>query len=242
METSYDALLESRISSVTDRLEELDITIKGKERLQQNIKSDLDNYVERKIKLEEFEQIDTESIEVFKSVIDSRNTSAKDKLESMLNFALSYIPLENDYKIKIDEFNTKRSGREFAIKLLDNKANQLRGIRTQSGTAVAQLVSFLMRVVILSFSGSRRLLVIDENLSGFQDKETIRMFGEILVALAKNEDFQIIMVEHKSEFKNVPGLHNFHLEKSSYDKGLVLKELTTLVADETEETTDEEVV
>ena len=224
---SYDEGLDSRIQNIFSQVEDLKITIKGKERIQDNIQDDLNAYVTKKEVLEESILVDEQSIEVFKSVVDTRNKSAKDKLESMLNFALQNIPLENDYSIEIEEYNTKRSGREFAIKLFDKKANKTRGIRTQSGTAVAQIVSFLMRIVVISFSGARRLLVIDENLSGLQDKETINMFGEILVALAKNEGFQIIMVEHKSGFNHVEGLHNYLLEKKSYVDGVVLKEIHT---------------
>ena len=230
--TVFSQDLEDRITNIQNTVEDIKINIKGKERVQSNIKSELDKMVNRKFLLDEQIAIDTQSVEVFKSVVDNRNASAKEKIESMLNFALSHIPLENQYTLTIDELNTKRSGREFSIKLLDKKANKLRGIRTQSGTAVAQLISFLMRVVVISFSGARRLLVIDENLSGFQDKETIRMFGEILVSLAKNEDFQIIMVEHKSEFNSVPGLHNYQLEKPSYKEGLVLNNILTASPEE----------
>lgn len=229
---SYDSSLDERIQNIFTQVEDLNITIKGKERIQKNIQDDLNTYVAKQEDLVERVRVDEESIEVFKSVVDTRNKSAKDKLESMLNFALQNIPLENDYTLEIEEFNTKRSGREFAIKLFDKKANKTRGIRTQSGTAVAQIVSFLMRIVVISFSGSRRLLVIDENLSGLQDKETINMFGEILVALAKNENFQIIMVEHKSGFNHVEGLHNYMLEKKSYKDGVILKEISTAGSDD----------
>lgn len=233
--TSYDSELEGKITGIFDKLEDLRVTIKGKERLEQSVQADLDRYVERKNKLDELQRIDSESIEVFKSVIDGRNKSAKDKLESMLNFALSYIPLENNYTIKLEEFDTKRSGREFSIKLFDKNANKLRGVRTQSGTAITQLVSFLVRVVVISFSGARRVLLIDENLSGFQDKETIRMFGEILVALAENENFQILMVEHKSEFNEVPGMYNYRLAREGYDKGVILKEVARIEKEVIEE-------
>lgn len=79
-----------------------------------------------------------------------------------------------------------------------------------------------MTAIVLKFSGARRIMVLDEVLSGFYDKDSIRLFGEILVALAKNEGFQFILVEHKSELAKVEGINIFSVDKPNYRQGLVL--------------------
>lgn len=165
-------------------------------------------------------ELHEKSIVVLNNLVDERTKDVVEKLALTINNALSVVPLTNDYEVQISEKESKRSGKELHIKLLDREANKLRGLRTGSGTAVAQLVSFIMRVVLIGFSNNRRIVIVDENFSGFQDTETINMFGSVLTALAEQEDFQIIMVEHKSEFLNVPDIKNVMLVKENYLSGV----------------------
>lgn len=170
-------------------------------------------------------ELNEKSIVVLNNLVDSKTEDVLNSLKETINGALQVVPLTNDYDIYITENETKRSGKELQIKLLDKEANKTRGLRTSSGTAVAQLVSFIMRIVLISFSDSRKILVVDENFSGFQDKETINIFGAVLVALAEKEGFQIIMVEHKSEFLNVPHIKNVMLRKDSYREGVIVENI-----------------
>lgn len=176
---------------------------------------------------EKIEKIDLheKSIIVLNNVVDERTKGVLEKLVTTINNALGVVPLTNDYEVMITENETKRSGKELHIKLLDREANKVRGLRTSSGTAVAQLVSFLMRVVLVGFSNNRNILIVDENFSGFQDSETINIFGSVLTTLAEQEDFQIIMVEHKSEFLNVPDIKNIMLVKENYLEGVKVENI-----------------
>lgn len=217
-----------RVSRIQEVVKDKETNLRSKVILRNTQKDRVEKLEDTINTLQETVLLDDKSLSVFNNAIDSRNGSAKAHLESMLNHALDTIPLVNSYSIHLREFNTKRSGREFMVALLDNSIGKVRAVRTQSGTSIAQLVSLLMRVVPITFSGSRKLLLIDENLSGFQDEEMIKMFGSILVALAENEGFQILMVEHKSELKKVEGLTNINLVKSSYTAGLTIKAITRL--------------
>lgn len=171
---------------------------------------------------EKVEKIDlnTESIIVLNNLVDTRTKDVVEKLVDTINNALSIMPITNDYVVQISENETVRSGKELHIKLLDREANRVRGLRTSSGTAVAQLVSFLVRVVLIGFSKNRKIIIVDENFSGFQDTETINIFGSVLTSLAEQEGFQIIMVEHKSEFLNVPDIKNVMLARDNYAEGV----------------------
>lgn len=200
-------------------------TLLGKEKTLQVYKNYLDKYTKQLEYNLDMSDRNTASIAVINNIVDTRTDVVLDKLKNTIDNALSLVPLTNNYVIEILENETKRSGRELHVKLLDTEANKVRGLRTSSGTAVAQLVSFVMRIVLVGFSEHRKILLIDENFSGFQDKEAISIFGSILVALAEQEDFQIILVEHKSEFNNVEGVKNIVLERPNYKTGVRIAEI-----------------
>ncbi|MBE7114670.1 hypothetical protein FT641_19925 [Bacillus paranthracis] len=157
---------------------------------------------------------------MFKNIADERNEGAKQALTDVLNYALANVPLEQRYEARIEETISKRSGKEMVVILRDIDSGQERSLKHQTGTALSQIVGFLMTVIVIKFSGASRVIVLDEKLSGLQDEETIRMFGDVIVALAKNEDFQIIMVEHKSELKTVEGVTVIPLVLRDYERGL----------------------
>lgn len=156
---------------------------------------------------------------LLQSISDTRNKVAKEKIEGVLNYALSNIPLEQNYRAILEETSSRRSGRELAITLEDIETGYRRSLRNQTGTWVKQLVSFILTMIIVKFSGSSRVLVLDEVFSGMEDHKMIKVFGEILVSLAENEDFQIIMVEHGKELDELEGIKNIPLRIIDYDRG-----------------------
>ncbi|PGT89945.1 hypothetical protein COD17_09350 [Bacillus thuringiensis] len=159
---------------------------------------------------------------MFKNIADERNEGAKQALTDILNYALSNIQLEQRFKARIQEDVNKRVGKELSVVLKDLDSGYERSLKHQTGTAVSQIVGLLMTVITIKFSGASRFLLLDEKLSGLQDEETIRMFGEILSALAQNEDFQIVMVEHKSQLKTIDGITVIPLALPDYQTGLVV--------------------
>lgn len=185
----------------------------------------ISRFVERLDVLANDKVINDKSMIILNKLVDEKNEVVMETIKETINNALNIVPLTNDYKISIEESETKRSGKELNIKLLDTEVSKLRGLRTSSGTAVAQLVSFIMRIVLIGFSESRKILLVDENFSGFQDKETINIFGTVLTTLAEQEGFQIIMVEHKSEFLNVPKIKNVILKKNNYSEGVTVENI-----------------
>lgn len=156
---------------------------------------------------------------LYKQISDDRNKVAKRQIEDVLNYALNKIPLDQKYRAEIEEIASKRSGKEMVITLIDQETGYRRTLRNQTGTWVAQLVSFILNMIIIKFSGSSRIMVLDEVFSGMEDVEMVKVFGEIITSLAENEDFQILMVEHRKELDNIAGIHNIELEIPSYEQG-----------------------
>lgn len=155
----------------------------------------------------------------FKEISDQRTAEGKAMLENVLNWALANIPLEQRYEAQLQE-STRGAKKEMAIILRDLDTGRIRNLKNQSGTALVQIISFLMNIIVIILSGSSRLMVLDECFSGLQDQETITMFGEILVALSQNEGFQFIMVEHKSELGTVQGIRQIQAQLNDYEQGV----------------------
>lgn len=162
------------------------------------------------------------AIVTFKKISDNRNEDAKQKLEDVLNWALSQIPLEQNFDAQINISDSGKSGKELRITVRDKDKNKVRDIQEQSGTALAQIISFLVTVITLKYAKSTKIMLMDEIFSGLQDREVIRMFGQILGALAEKEGFQFIMVEHASELLTVDEVKQINLGIEDIDEGLVI--------------------
>lgn len=152
-------------------------------------------------------------IELYLKVANDRNASAKELLEDVLNNALQTVPLDKKYKAHLVESSTGRSLKELYIRLLDYDTNSERSLFTSTGTMVGQIMSFLMTAIVLKFSGKRRLMILDEAFSGLDAEKSLPIFAELVIALAENEGFQFIIVEHKPELSNVPGVFEYGLVK-----------------------------
>jgi len=159
---------------------------------------------------------------LFKSIANDRNREAKKQIEDVLNYALSSIPLEQNYIASIEEISSKRSGRELTVILTDRDTGYQRTLKNQTGTWIAQVVSFILTMIVIKFSGSSKIMVLDEVFTGMEDHDMINMFGKILVSLAKNEDFQLFMVEHRKELDAIEELTNIPLGIKGYEEGTVL--------------------
>jgi len=161
-------------------------------------------------------------MELYSKVTNERNASAKELLEDVLNKTLEQVPLASKYEAHLFEPATTKAVKDLYIRLLDLSSNNERGLLTGSGTMVAQMMSFLMSAIVLKFSGKRKIMILDEVFTGFEDEDAIVTFGEILVALAKNEGFQFIFIEHKHELSNVEGIIEYNFVKETYERGLEL--------------------
>lgn len=217
METRYQAI-KSNFSDTRAALNKISIQI-------DSLETQIMAYNNKIIKLDEMVLIYQQVVEVYKRVMSTRNNQVKSVLEDVLNRALGSIPLDTEYRAEIQGPDYTKANSSVVIKLIDQNSGKERTPLVGTGTMVSQLISFLMSAIVIKFSGKRRIMFLDEVLSGFYDKESIRLFGEILVALAENEGFQFIIVEHKSELERVSGINIVTVEKDDYDTGLFIESM-----------------
>lgn len=181
----------------------------------------IDEYDNQITQLKENEIKYQKAIEQFKRIADTRSNTAKKYLEDTLNWALAQIPLKQRYKAIINESESSRNAKEMVLSLEDLDTGRIRSMKYQTGTAIAQIVSFLMNVIVIKLSGATRIMVLDEVFTGLQDRETIKIFGNILCSLAEKEHFQFFFVEHKSTLRNVEGIKPIYLDIQNYEQGVI---------------------
>lgn len=198
------------------KLVELEVIEKQNERTLERLNKELEELEKEAVVLDKVMRLS-------QTIKEDTQRSAEELLERVLNNALSRVDLDSSYSAKLVHPNTSRAVKGLLIKLEDMKTGKERVPFESTGTMVAQLISFLMSAIVLKMSGKRRIMVVDEVLSGFNDVHSIKEFGDVLVALSQNDGFQIIAVEHKSQLEQVEGINVMHFEKD--DEGLKLSEL-----------------
>lgn len=209
--------------------EQLELKQRERDRVDVKIESTQEHINQYSIKvqdLEELAKVYGDVSQLYQNITRERTGEVKQVLEDVLNNALSRVPMDADYEAVLEGPDFMKANTTVEIKLVDRNSGKMRTPLVSTGTMVAQLISFLMTAIVIKFSGKRRLMVLDEVLSGFYDKDAIAIFGEILVALSQNEGFQFILVEHKSELEKVEGINILQVNKQSYDQGLVIESMT----------------
>lgn len=203
-----------RIENENTGLRDLKVKLKTLEEQEQTYVDDIEAHENEVILLEKTSAL-------LKQLIDERTASAYETIEETMNWCLARVPLKQRYRIRIDEHSTK-AGRGIVLTLIDQDTNKERTLKTQTGTAIAQIVSFLLLVVIVSISGKSKVMVLDEHFSGLDDKESIRHFSEILYALSENDGFQFFIVEQNREIASHEGIQTIPLDILDYNNGLVI--------------------
>lgn len=198
------------------------------ERLRENYIKTLESLDVRKEEIEESIEILEKSLKLFQKVSDERNKSAKEALETVINWALSKIFTSQSYDLKIEEHADARSGKTMELYLVDSRTGNSRSLKLQLGTAMVQIVSFLMLLTVIKFAGSSKVLILDELFSGLEDKEAVLMFSEILTSLARNEGFQIIIVEQNSLISTNEEFVRVNVALEDPEEGLIIKKIDKL--------------
>lgn len=211
--------VEQRYNNIIQKIVEIEDDYKEKKIRLQALEEERERY-ESDIKLNEEEvELLEKSRNFLQKLVDDRTHVAYSKIEEVMNWCLSRVPLKQRYKLKIEEHGNA-NGRGVTLKLIDIDTNQERSLKTQTGTAIAQIVSFLLLVVVISISGKSRVMVLDEVFSGLDDDESIRNFSDILQALTENEGFQFHIVEQNRDIASNEDINVIPLDLEAFEEGL----------------------
>lgn len=184
--------------------------ITSRQRLEATINQLIENNKENKEALE----IAQNAIAVLKQLSDDVVGQAYGFLQENLNTALKRMFKNTIRKIEIKESLLRGQYMQLEL-ILHVGDNKIRSLKTDSGHGIAQIVSLLCILSLIVITNGRRLLVIDEVISGLSVNNR-RIVNDILWAFTEI-GFQFIVNEHGF----IPeGSHVYHLEMNGDVSGV----------------------
>lgn len=134
-----------------------------------------------------------EAQQLLSSVSNSNTTAVLDYITGIINKALSEIFPYDTRRIYLEK--SLHSGQRSHINVkLTTEDGTVRDLTLQSGTGLRQIISFLFVISLIEIRKGRRILLMDELLSGLH-AEAKRIIVDIMQIFA-SEGFQFVMVEY----------------------------------------------
>lgn len=177
------------IGTVDEMLLEQQVAIKTRERLENSILEMTKGIEVNKEALD----ITTHAIEILRQVSDEAVEQAYKFLEKSLNAALERMFVHTTRKIRLKEYTLRGQYPQLELEL--TVANgKVRSLKADSGHGLAQIVSLLSILSLIVITNSRRLLVMDEIISGVSVHNR-KIVDDILWTFTEI-GFQFIVNEH----------------------------------------------
>lgn len=186
-----DTILRAR--TFIDNIEKLELENAAIKKSKEHLEASIKEIVEKNKNNREALDIATHAIEILREVSDEAVGKAYRFLEQSLNSALAKMFAETTRKIELKEFT--RNGQYPQLKIVLHVGNgKTRSLRNDSGHGLAQIVSLLSILSLIVITGSRRILIVDEVISGV-DAKNREIISDILWTFTEI-GFQFIVNEH----------------------------------------------
>lgn len=206
--------LRQRVNSFISVVNQIEIENAAAERSRQSLENTITQLAEENKDNKECLDIATHAIEILRQVSDEAVSQAYGFLETSLNSALERMFENTTRKIEIKESirNNQYPQLELVLHVGNNKT---RSLKTDSGHGLAQIVSLLSILSLIVITGSRRILVMDEVISGLSVHNR-KIVSDILWSFTEI-GFQFIVNDHGFIPK---GSHVYHLEMNGDVSGV----------------------
>jgi DNA repair exonuclease SbcCD ATPase subunit len=206
------------------KINDLKSTIEERERTLQRQVGARDELRKKKTKLEEVKNLNREKAErtiaalnfVEKTVQNIRGETLR-SIESVANEALQSV-YNQDIRLECD-FGIKRDRSAIDIRYVKtlSDGNKVKRDPTGSGCGVSDIVSFVLRMVLIKATGSEPVLIADEPFKQL-DSEQAPKAASLLKYLSEKMGIQIILSSHHAAMKDAAD-HAHHL--TTDENGLV---------------------
>ena len=201
--------LKSRVNNFINVVNNIEIENAAAIRSKQSLEKTINQLAEQNKDNKEALDIATNAISILRQVSDEAVSQAYSFLESSLNSALSRMFENTTRQIKIKEYVRNKQYPQLEL-VLNVGHNKTRSLKTDSGHGVAQIVSLLSILSLIVITGSRRILVMDEIISGLSVHNR-KIISDILWSFTEI-GFQFIVNDHGF----IPeGSHVYHLQMNN---------------------------
>lgn len=185
--------LRQRAQVLLNGINRLEIQQAGVKQTQLRLEQQIEELKAKVVDDKEALDIATHAIEIIRQVSDEAVSKAYGFLEKSLNSALERMFTNTTRKIRIHEYIRSNQYPQLELEL-DVGNGIKRSLRTDSGHGLAQIVSLLSILSLIVITGSRRILVMDEVLSGVSVHN--RKIVEDILWSFTEIGFQFIINEH----------------------------------------------
>lgn len=197
-----------------DVVNKIEIENKAAEKSRDSLEEIIKQLAEQNKNNKEALDIASNAILILRQVSDEAVSKAYGFLEKSLNSALARMFTNTTRKIEIKEFTLKNQYPQLQL-ILHVGNGKTRSLKTDSGHGLAQIVSLLSVLSLIVITGSRRILVMDEIISGLSVHNR-KIVNDILWSFTEI-GFQFIVNEHGF----IPeGSRVYHLEMNGDVSGV----------------------
>ena len=182
-----------RAKAMINEIQQLEINQASLKQTQERLEKDVERLIkENKLNSEDLD-IAVNAITILRDVSDEAVKQSYEFIQDSLNAALAKIFQHSVRKIRLVETTLRGQYPQLDIELTVENG-RVRSLKTGSGHGLMQIVSLLCTLCLIVITNSRRLLVIDEVLSGLSAKAR-KIISDILWTFT-TIGFQFVISEH----------------------------------------------
>lgn len=208
------AQLKDRAGQLVKSISALEAEQYGLQRTRENLEKNLVEYRQRNLELGEQLDLVTNAVTILSQVSDATVAESYQFIQDSLNNALSRVFEKSTRQIRLREYTRGGIYPQLEVELI-TEGGVSRSLKDDSGHGISQIISLLCILSLIVITGQRRLLVLDEMLSGLS-ANAARIVSDILWAFT-DVGFQFVISEHGLV---VRGSHVYLLESKAGISGI----------------------